>query len=754
MNREPVDWVNPLIDSANRRYFFFTSASRPFGMVNLSPDTVPRGAWEGGYRYDVPYVCWFGHVHAWQVAGLPVLPTTGPIRGHEGVEVYRSRFSHARETAAPGYHEVFLEDYGVKAELTATVRVAYHRYTFPPSGSAAVLFDLTAEIGPTAISDAMITRVGPDELEGYVENAVTRRRPKPIRIYFVVRFDRAPDELGGWRDGTLLGETGETLRGPGIGAYVRWADGCDRPVIMKVALSYCGIDGARLNMETEAPGWDFDAVRADARDEWNRLLGRIRVEGGREARTVKFYTDLFHALKGRRRACDADGSYCDMTGDAPVVRKPSVPYQHHTTDAFWGSWWTLNVLWSLAYPEKVNDFANTLLSMYRNGGILPRENVGGMYDFVMIGASSTPFMVQASQKRMGGFDPEEAYQGLRRNHFPGGLMGKAGYEYHTAVGGGIEQYIEKGYVPHGIKAEAMHCDGGSMTLEYAFEDWCLARMAKALGKEDDYRLFMARSGNYRNIWDSGTGFFRPRNDDGSFLDPFDPMSPEGWCEANGLHYLWWVPHDVAGLIELMGGRETFVRRLNAQFEESREVCFIAPHGKHHLSPMDYGNQPSTHLAHLFNHAGAPWLAQKWVREVMDRAKSDITPHGGYGGDEDQGQMGALNALMAMGLFQMRGGCEADPVYEITSPVFDRISVRLDPAYYGGTDPVLEIRTTNNAPGAVYIQSVLLNGRPLDRPWFRHSALRGGAILEITLGPEPNEAWGSAPECAPPAGAEE
>jgi predicted alpha-1,2-mannosidase len=451
-----------------------------------------------------------------------------------------------------------------------------------------------------------------------------------------------------------------------------------------------------------------------------------------------------------------------MTGDRPVVR--SVPtgehgrpfYEHHTTDAFWGSWWTLNTLWPLVYPEKIKDFCQTLISMYRDGGILPRENVGGMYDFVMIGAHSTPFVVQAFQRHMGSFDPIEAYEALRKNHFPGGLMGKAGYEYDTAIGGGIEDYIDLGYVRHGIEAHAMHCDGASQTLEYAYEDWCLAQMAKALGNDDDYRLFMKRSENYRNIWDPESGFFRPRHPDGTWLEPFDPMAPEGWCEANAYHYLFWVPHDLQGLIELMGGRNPFTRRLNKLFEQARQTDFLAPHGSHHASYMDYGNQPCTGLAHVFSHAGAPWLTQQWVREVMAGAKSDITPQGGYGGDEDQGQMGALNVLMAIGLFQTRGGCEPDPVYEITSPIFERVTIRLDPAFYGTPD-VAEPRLVIEAPGASdrmkYIRSVILNGNHLDRPWFRHSDLIGGALLNIELGATPNKAWGTAPECAPPSGSE-
>jgi predicted alpha-1,2-mannosidase len=433
--------------------------------------------------------------------------------------------------------------------------------------------------------------------------------------------------------------------------------------------------------------------------------------------------------------------------DAAGGKDGAPRYVHHNSDAFWGAQWTLNVLWPLAYPQKTHDFCNTLIDVYKNGGLIPRGPTGGNYSFVMIAPTSTPVLVSAYQKGIRSFDVEAAYEGMAKNHAPGGLMSKAGYEHFTAVGGGVEYYIQRGYVPLGIQAHAFHCDGAAQTLEYAYNDWCLAEMARALGREADARRFGQRATNYRNLYDAESGFMRPRNMDGSWLEDFDPMSPEGWCEANGWQYLWHVPHDPAGLIELMGGRETFVRRLDEMMERAAELDFIAPHGKHHGNYLDYGNQPSTYIAHMFNYAGAPWLTQKWVRRVMDQCKSDITPYGGYGGDEDQGQMGALNALMAMGLFSVNGGCSVEPFYEITSPVFERIVVHLDPRYYDGEQFVIEVARASEED--VYIQSARLNGEPLERPWFYHRELAQGGKLELVLGPEPNEAWGSRVEDAPP-----
>lgn len=762
MKTKLTDYVNPLIDTANRRFFFFSSACRPFGMVNLSPDTVNGGAWGSGYRYDHETVLWFSHIHAWQLAGLPVLPTTGSVRGHLGAEIYKSKFSHERETVRPGYHAVFLDDYQIQAELTATTRVGFHRYTFPVGDSErdvtpTILFDLGAEVGPSEMSDCHVEQNGSRELVGYVENAPTIRRPKPARVYFVIQLDHDFTLLGGWQNNEPIGEITE-LSGPEIGAYVQFAAAEGSTIQMKVALSYCSVKQARINLTHEVPHWDFERVRREADDEWNTWLGRIEVAGGTKAQRIKFYTDLYHALLGRRRVSDVSGSYMDNTGDKPIVRQiplneaGSPVYEHHNSDALWGAQWTLNVLWPLICPEITHNFCNTFVDMYKNGGLIPRGPSGGNYTFVMVAPTSTPMLVSAYQKGVRTFDISAAYEGMIKNHGPEGLMGKAGYEHITSVGGGVDFYLERGYVPLGIEAKAFHTKGGTQTLEYAYCDWALFQLGHVLGT-GDMTAFQQRGFNYRNLFDSNCaidgerGFMRPRKMDGSWLAPFDPMAPDGWVESNGWQNLWHVPHDVAGLIELFGGRECFVRRLNLVLEKASADNFIAPHDEHHTNYLDYGNQPSTFVAHLFNYAGAPWLTQKWVRQIMEQAKSDITPYGGYGGDEDQGQMGALNTLMAIGLFNVSGGCNEEPFYEITTPVFDSVTIHLDPTYYDGR--TFTIITENNAPDHIYIQDATLNGEALTQPWFYHKELVAGGELRLVVGREPNKEWGSQDEDAPP-----
>lgn len=744
--RQPVDWVDPLIDTANRRFFFLTTASRPFGMVNLSPDTrLGVDGWQSGYRYTDDCIHCFSHVHAWQLCGIPVLPTLGTLRGPEGSDAYKSRFRHESEIARPGYHAVTLDDYAIRAELTATTRVGVHRYTFNQAGRAWILLDLPATI-MLPMSACSVEQTAPGEFCGYVENEATRRRPKRTKIYFAVQCQRAPDESVCWRGDEVAPLTGiEQDCGFALGYDVE-AGGT---LQLRVGLSYCGVEYARDNIRQECDHWNFDAVRADARREWNDALSRIEVEGGTDAQKTKFYTDLFHALKGRRRISDAGGTYMDMTGDTPQIRaiplneQGVLAYEHHNSDAFWGAAWTLNTLWPLVCPHITHNFCNTLVDMYRNGGLIPRGPSGGNYTFVMTAPTSTTFLVSAWMAGIRTFDMETAYQGMRKNHGPGGLMSKAGYEHDTCIGGGVEYYLERGYVPQGIQANAFHIHAAaSMTLEYAFHDWALAQLAGVLGHDEDQAQFMVRSGNYRNLWDPETRFMRPRAMDGTFVADFDPMAAEGWCEGNGHHYRWHVPHDVQGLVELFGGREVFVRELDALFQAAEQHGFTAPHGRHEEGYIDYGNQPCTYLAHLFNYAGAPWLTQKWVRRVMAVAKSDITPFGGYGGDEDQGQMGALNVLMAIGLFSLRGGCEPDPILDLSTPIFDRITIHLDPDYHRGE--VFVIETENNGPSDRYIQAATLNGKPLETVWLYQRDLLSGGHLRLKLGPEPNESWAAAP----------
>lgn len=742
--KTPADYVNPLIDTHKSRWFYFSSACRPFGMVNLSPDTKTGNDWMHGYIYGEPKIRCFSHIHCWQLYGVAVMPTTGPMRGPEGPEAYASTFSHDDEVVRPGYHKVVLRDYNVTAELTSTTRVGFHRYTFPADQTGTVLFD-TGAVLMAPITSSEVRKTSDRELVGHAVMAPTPRRPKPFTVYFVAQFDRPFEKFGGWVEKKAIGDA--PIAGKDAGAFVSFAKS-DKPLLLKVAISYADLDGARKNLEAELPHWDFDRVVAESRDDWNRWLGRIEVEGGTESQRIKFYTDLWHALLGRRIVSDVDGRYCDMTGPEPKIRrvklgpdgKPRFP--HYNFDALWGSHWSLNILWPLAYPEVADGFCNTMVDMYENGGLIPRGPSGGNYTYVMIGDTAAPLFAAAINKGIKNFDVQKAYEGLKKNALPGGIRDHAGYEHSPdACGGGMKYYVERGYVPEGIEGKGGHKDGASMTLEYAYEDWCLAQIALALGKNADAKWLLDRSKNYKNIWDPSVKWMRPRLKDGSWLPNFTPAGPKaakGFCEANSAIYTHFVPHDVPGLIALFGGQENYVKTLDEQFEKAMPDRFVVAHGKHELPWVDYDNQPSTAMAHMFNLAGAPWLSQKWVREVKEQAFGDVTPQGGYNGDEDQGQMGALGVLMALGLFDVEGSAALKPGYQITSPLFDRAVIRLHRDYFPGGQFTI---ATRGGTQNVYIQSAKLNGRPHSSFRLSHETVAAGGKLEIELGPNPNKKWG-------------
>lgn len=754
---KPTDFVNPIIDTHNSRWFYFNSASRPFGMVNLSPDTDTDGTWSSGYLYESDSIRSFSHIHAWQLSGIAVLPTTGKFKGHLGMDAYQSSFDHTGEIAKPGYHKLYLKDYGITAELTSTTRVGFHRYTFDTSENKSIIFDLGAYLahGPTISSKSWV--VNKREIAGEQVLGKTMRRPKDTPVYFVARVDQPFIGVKRWIENELLEKEVDTVAGRNAGMALSFEDLTDDQILLKVGISYVSVEQARKNLDEELDHWNFDRVVRESDQEWNDLLDRIQITGGTERQKVKFYTDLWRALLGRRIISDVDGRYSDFTQTEPIIRQVSLKsdgspkFPHYNFDAWWGSHWSLNILWSLVYPEVMDGFCNTMVDMYKNGGLIPRGPSGGNYTYVMIGDPAAPFFATAYNKGIRSYDTEKAYEGLRKNAFVGGIRDHAGYEHQTpAYGGGMSYYVKQGWVPEGIEAKGGHRDGASMTLEYAYQDWCLSQLAKAMGKNEDHTLFLERSLNYKNLWNPKTGMIHPREKDGSWITDFKPVVEEfnarGFCESNSAVYTHFVPHDVMGLAELFGGTASYTRFLEEQFEKGAQLDFVGEDKKHAASWVDYGNQPGTGMAHMFNRAGAPWLSQKWVRKVKE-VYGDTSPYDGYKGDEDQGQMGALGVLMAIGLFEVDGGAAVKPIYEITSPIFDKVRIALNKDYYPGEAFVIE--TTNNSKANVYIQSAQLNGSESNKCWMYHDDLVKGGKLELELGAKPNKKWGSSVKDLPP-----
>ena len=419
-------------------------------------------------------------------------------------------------------------------------------------------------------------------------------------------------------------------------------------------------------------------------------------------------------------------------------------------DGLWGSQWNLNILWSLVYPEYGNWMAETFLDYYRNAGMMSRCSWGGNYSYVMVGDHTVPLLAALMSTGRASFDPVLAYAASRKNAFPGGIRDRAGYEAGPAPsGGGIDLYIGLGYVPVEIanRGDGFHRGGTSMTLEYAYQDWCIASMAKKLGKDADNELFMKRSENWRNVFDSLAGWARPRHENGDWDKPFYPVSiggkfnSPGFIEGNSATYSFYVPQNVKGLISEMGGNDAFINKLDSNFIKAKPYRFITPHGEHGTGWIDYENQPSCEMAHLFSFAGAPWKTQYWVRQVKDIAFGGTDPYSGYNGDEDQGQLGALGVLMAIGLFDVQGCVGESPDLEITSPVFDKTILKIPSLNDPGMTSSFEIIAKRENADDIYIQNVRLNGKSWNSFRLPVSEFFKGGKLEIDLGREPNKNWG-------------
>ncbi len=756
------DLVEPMVDAANSRFFYFSSASRPFGMVNLSPDMNLNGTWNTGYRYNEDTIKCFSHIHCWELSGIPVLPTTGEFKGHLGTSVYGSTYSHKDEIAKPGYHKVLLKDYGIAAELTSTTRVGFHRYTYPKTNEAHILFDFSTILGSSETQSSSVKKINNKQLEGQVTMAGGVRRPKPITIFFVVEFDKSFESFGGWKNKQIIA-VNDIVEGEKTGVYINFKTTGGEKRMMKVAISYVSVEEAKNNLATELPHWDFDRIVKESATEWNAWLQKIEVEGGTLTEQRRFYTDLWHALQGRRIVSDASGAYIDNTGAMPVARKVPMDadgkpkFKMYNSDSFWGAQWSLNTLWHLVYPEVTEEFINCMLKMYEDGGLIPRGPSGGNYTYVMTGAQMTPFITSAYLKGIRGFDIQKAYTGLRKDHFPGGMMSKAGYEHTTFKGGGIEEYIEKGYVPYPLTSikYGFHQDGAAQTLEYSYQDYAMSQLAKSLGNKEDEKLFSKRALNYKNIYNKEAGWMWVKDRQGNWAQPVDVLQYEhGWVEGNAAQYTWFVPHDVKGLIGLIGGREAFTEKLDGVFKSARGHGFVS--GKSENGParemqrrvyLNYGNQPCMETPFLFNYAGKPWLTQYWTRQLIDSVYSGISPQKGYSGDEDQGLMGSLAVLLKIGLFSTNGGTSEKPFYEISSPIFNKITIKLNPKYYPGKQFVIE--ASGNSSKNIYIQSALLNGSSINQPWFFHDQLIKGGKLTLNMSSIPNKKWGAMETQAPP-----
>ena len=750
-----VQYVDPQIGSVHGRWFFYTPASVPFGMAKLAPHTnayESLGSWlPGGYDDRHGSIEGFGHFHEFQIGGVVVMPFTGDIKTTPGSEEdpdegYRSRFDKTDEHSEPGYYSVLLKDYQVKAEITATERVAYHRYTFPESPGSGILFDIGHKQGESSdVTEAFAQVVRNKEVEGFVETYPEYAKfcdpGNRVKMYFVARLNKEPENVGIFCDSLLKADSTST-RGVGNGLYLVFSTTEGEVVEMQVGLSYTSVENARLNLDTESEGQSFDQVHMEATRKWNEMLGRIQVEGGKSQDITKFYTGLYHALLGRGLASDVNGQYARNDGgigQIPLNQKGLPEYQHYNTDGIWGGFWNLGQLWALVYPDYLVQYVQTNIDFYGETGWLHDGVAAGVFTNGVQTNFQGLLLAAAYNCGIRGFDLEKGYEAALKNETVanGRNLGNGKYDMHW--------FNKLDYVPFWdttLSNGWVFNFGASHTLEYCFSSFAVAQMAKGLGKDEDYRKLMQQSGYWRNLFDTETRFIRPKHPDGTFVEDFDPL--EGWRgfqEGNAYQYTWYVPHDIAGLMEAVG-QDLFNQRLEQMFTDAQKSLFGGGKEIHSFSGVDmlynHGNQPCLHNAWLFNYTGKPWLTQKWTRTICDEFYGTEALHGyGFGQDEDQGQLGAWYVMAALGLFDVQGHAAADPTFQFGSPLFEKVSLQLS----GDPDKSLIILTKNQAPENYYIQALDLDGTAIDKCWIPRKALMKGGTLSFSMGSEPNLGWG-------------
>ncbi|WP_226998989.1 GH92 family glycosyl hydrolase [Flavisolibacter tropicus] len=748
-----VAQVDPYIETTRGRYEYFITGSMPFGMITAAPLTRNKHQFGGGYNYNDKEILGFQQIHTWMMSGIEIMPATTAQYPADGRQAWKSAFSHDDEIVQPGYHRVLLQQNKIWVEQTATDRVSFYKFRYTRSSNARIIMDMgSSVINCSTMEDAEVRKVNDREIEGVFHS---RKRfwggPSDIPVFFVIQFDKPFKSLDAWSTSkTVQKENVNDIKGDSIVLGAEYNLNAGEIVQMKIAISYTSIENARNNLNEECTTWNFDEVRNHSKTVWNNWLGRIAVKGGSQQQRTKFYTDLWHVLLGRQKINDVSGDYPDRTEiikrfgrrdahyDAgfkiktvPKLSDGKLKFNMYLSDAFWLTQWNINLLWSMAWPELMDDFSASLIEYANNGNLLPRGPFAGGYSFIMTGNPAANFISSTHMKGLiKKTNPLHAFNMVKQNQMPGGML-DGGNKPNVAF------YIEKGWWP----------GNAGITIEASFQDFGTAQMAAKLGRTEDYQYFKKRSHNWESCFDTVSKLILPKNKDGKFLHN-DPLSGVGWVESNAWQATWGVSHDITKLVKLMGGKDSFCNRLNYAFEQAKPFDFVASYGNGYVS---YANQPGCSNAHVFSYAGKPWLTQYWVRQVQRQTYGGTTPDLGYGGhDEDEGQMGAVSALMSIGLFDIMGGEAQQPVYEITSPIFDEVVITLNKNYYKGEKFV--IRCFNNSTANCYIQSATLNGKKLNAFWFPHESFASGGYLNLWMGPKPNKHWGTGqlpPACNQP-----
>lgn len=714
----------------------FPGATTPYGMVQVSPNTITGGDNGSGYSDEhrsiegfaftqMSGVGWFG-----DLGNFLVIPTTGAMKTSSGTLAnpdagYRSRYNKASEKASAGYYSVFLSDYKVKTEATAAPHSGMLRFTFPENKQSRIQIDLARRVGGTS-TEQYVKVVNENTIEGWMKCTPegggwgNGDGKADYTVYFYAEFSKPLKDYGVWSaaipEGAVRKREEVTSKayqqiiakseiikgvkekqGKHLGFFTEFDTKENEEVLLKAGISFVSLAGAKNNLQSEIKDWDFNAVQEKAKALWNKSLAKINIEGGNDEERKVFYTSLYHTQIDPRVFEDVDGNY--IGGDFKAHQ--SKDFTKRTIFSGWDVFRSQMPLQTIIHPELVGDMINSLVTLAdeKNKDYLERWEFLNAYSGCMIGNPAVSVIADAHAKGIKNFDVEKAYQ-LSVNSV-------------EKFGNG-----EKGYVTDGF--------GISHTLEYAYFDWCVAQMAKSLGKTADAEKYLKKSKAYHNIFDMEKGWFRPRGKDGKF----EPWPTEGrlkqWygsIESNAYQQGWFVPQDIDGMVKLMGGREKVKADLTTFFEKAPQDLMWNDYYNH-------ANEPVHHVPFLFNRVGAPWLTQKWTREICKRAYKNSVE--GLVGNEDVGQMSAWYILAASGIHPIAPG---DTRYEITSPVFKKVVLNADQSNS------FTIEAANHSDKNVYIQSATLNGKSYDKCWIDHKDVVKGGVLKLEMGPEPNKNWG-------------
>ena len=703
-----ADCVNPFIgtDFTGNTY---PGAQVPFGMVQLSPDNGLPG-WDriAGYFWPDSTIAGFSHTHlsgtgAGDLYDISFMPVTLPYREAKGSLGIHSRFSHDDESASAGYYQVRLADYDINVELTATSRCGVQRYTFPKA-DAVVFLNLRKAMNWDATQDAHIEQVDSVTLRGYrFSNGWARGQ----RVFFCTRFSRPFDKMS--LDTAAIMSEGKRT-GTSVIARLDFKTEEGEQLVVSTALSGVSMEGAMRNLQAEMLDNDFDKCLASARKDWDEQLGKIEIECGNRNEKVKFYTALYHAMLAPTTYSDVDGAYYGP--DKQVHRAEG--WTNYSTFSLWDTFRAAHPLFTYVAPERVNDMVKSFIAFYEQNGRLPVWNMWGSETDMMMGYHAVAVIADAYLKGIGDFDAEKALEAC---------VATANLDDYRGIGA----YKELGYVPCNLK-DPYNADDWSLskTLEYAYDDYCIARMAEKMGRKDVADEFDKRSQNYRNVYNPQTGFMQPRDDQGNFVEPFSPddYTPH-ICESNGWQYFWSVQHDVDGLMELAGGKERFAQKLDSMFTyhpgEDDELPIFST-GM--IGQYAHGNEPSHHVIYLFNAVGQPWKTQHYAARVMHELYLN-TP-AGLCGNEDCGQMSAWYVFSAMGFYPV------DPVsgrYEIGSPLYPEVRMRLP------NGKTFTVRANGVSQENCYIRSMTFNGAPYDKTYITHEQILSGGVLEFEMSAE-------------------